>query len=193
MSGPDNGLVIGVVASLEDPDLLGRVQVRYPHLNDTPSDWARLVSPMAGKAMGTFFRPQVGDEVLVGHEQNDPRRPYVLGSLWSQVDTPPQSGGSAKDNNWRVIVSRCGNKVIFDDTQGGERIVLVDKDDSRTVVIDSANKKIQVTCTSGDVEVKAQAGSVSVEAKTIHLKATQDMSIEAGATLTIKGLSVAIN
>ena len=32
--------------------------------------------------------PQVGDEVVVGFEHDDVRRPYVLGSLWNGKDSP---------------------------------------------------------------------------------------------------------
>ena len=78
-----NGIVIGLVTDLADPENLGRVRARYPYLGDEISDWARLVTPMAGKDRGVFFRPEVGDEVLVAFELGDVRRPYVLGSLWS--------------------------------------------------------------------------------------------------------------
>ena len=66
-----NGIVVGIVTDLEDPDGLGRVQLTYPHLEDQKSQWARLVSPMAGAERGTFFRPEVEDEVLVAFEHGD--------------------------------------------------------------------------------------------------------------------------
>src|SRR5690242_926559 len=103
-----NGIVIGLVKDLEDPQNLGRVRVTFPYLDDQLSDWARLVTPMAGKDRGVFFRPEVGDEVLVAFELGDVRRPYVLGALWSTTDTPPPDDGKAKDNNWRFIKSRKG-------------------------------------------------------------------------------------
>ena len=51
----ENGIVIAIVADLDDPEQLGRVRVRYPHLNDQLSDWARLATPMGGKSRGLFF------------------------------------------------------------------------------------------------------------------------------------------
>src|SRR5262245_51043021 len=104
-----NGIVIGVVTSLDDEASLGRIKVRYPHLGDdghkVESAWARLSVPMAGSKRGTFFRPEVEDEVLVAFEHGDPRRPYILGSLWSQKDEPPPDTGDKKANDKRVIVS----------------------------------------------------------------------------------------
>jgi uncharacterized protein involved in type VI secretion and phage assembly len=188
-----NGIVIGIVASLDDPDKLGRVRVKLPHLDNELSDWARLVSLMAGKDRGTFFRPEIGDEVLCAFEHGDARRPYVLGALWSSQDTVPSDDGRPTENNWRQIKSRSGHIIKLDDTRGAERIELIDKDGDRTVTIDSAARKIQVVCQSGDVEVTAPAGRVTVNARSIELKATGTINLEADGTFTIKGATVNIN
>jgi len=188
-----NGIIIGLVTDLDDPEKLGRVKVKFPTLADQESDWARLVSPMAGKDRGQFFRPEVGDEVLVAFELGDVRRPYVLGSLWSQTDTPPPDDGQAAKNNWRFIKSRSGHVVKLDDTQGKEKIEIIASDGKRKVVLDSANQKIQVTCDSGDVEVKAGSGTVKVDAATVEIKSSGDMTLQASGKMTIKGTTVNIN
>src|SRR5215212_313772 len=103
MEKTTNGIVIGLVIDLKDEENIGRVKVKYPHLEDQPSDWARLASPMAGNKRGTFFRPEVGDEVLVAFEHGEPRRPYIIGALWSKVDPPPPDDGDTEKNNWRFI------------------------------------------------------------------------------------------
>ena len=193
MSDGRHSLVIGVVSDLADPENLGRVRVRYPHLADEKSDWARLVSPMAGKERGFFMKPEVGDEVLIGFEHDDPRRPLFLGGMWSSADTPPPSDGSATDNDWRFIRSRSGHLIILDDKKGGERIEIIDKDGALRVVIDSVGRKIQVECDVGDVEVKAGAGTVSIEALNIEMKATANLKLEAGASLSLKAPQIAIN
>src|SRR5258707_6963714 len=167
----ENGIVIGLVLDLNDPENLARVRVKFPHLNEEPSDWARLATPMAGKGRGTFFRPEVDDEVLVAFEHGDPRRPYIVGALWSKTDTPPPDDGNTTQNNWRQLVSRSGHIIRFDDTSGKEKIEIIDKDKSRKVVIDSAQKKIQVTCDQGDVEVTAGSGTVKVQATTVDIEA----------------------
>jgi uncharacterized protein involved in type VI secretion and phage assembly len=189
----ENGIVIGIVTDLKDPDRLGRVKVKYPHLNDEQSYWARLVTLMAGPDRGAFFRPEVDDEVLLAFEHGDPRQPYVLGALWSKADTPPADDGQQTQNNWRFIKSRSGHIIKLDDTQGAEKIEFIDKDGSRKVIIDSAGRKIQVICDDGDIEVSASAGSVKVEAVTVEVKATGNMTLEATGTLTIKGATVNIN
>ena len=86
----ENGIVIGVVADLDDPERLGRVRVKLPHLNDEVSDWSRQATPMGGRDRGLFFRPEVGDEVLVAFEHGDPDRPVVIGSVWNADRRPPE-------------------------------------------------------------------------------------------------------
>ncbi len=189
----DNGVLVGEVASLEDPAGLGRVQVTFPYLDGKPSDWARLVASGAGPERGLFLRPEVGDEVLVVFELGDPRRPYVLGGVWSQRQKPPADDGKAKANNWRFLRSRSGHLVKLDDTEGAERIEIADKDGERQVVLDSANQKIEVTAASGDVVVKAGSGKVEIEASEIQLKASGNLDVEASGTLTLKGATVNIN
>ena len=34
----DNGVVVGLVTSLDDPERVGRVRVKFPHLEDQESD-----------------------------------------------------------------------------------------------------------------------------------------------------------
>jgi uncharacterized protein involved in type VI secretion and phage assembly len=188
-----NGIVIGLVTNLEDDQGIGRVKVSYPNMEDEESEWARLAAPMAGNRRGAFFRPEVGDEVLIAFEQGDIRRPYVVGSLWSKTDSPPPDDGNAKENNWRFIQSRSGHIILLDDTAGKERIVLVDKDGTRKVVIDSGNQKIQVICEQGDIEVKAAAGEVKIEALNVSVKASAELKLEATGNVTIKGAMVNIN
>ena len=189
---PENGIIIGIVDDLKDPENLGRVRVTYPVLEDQLSDWARLVSLMAGKERGAFFRPEVGDEVLVAFEQGDPRRPYILGGVWSTPDPPPPDDGKPEENNWRFFRSRSGHVFKLDDTQGAERVEIIDKDETHKIIIDTAGDKIQILCDSGDVEVTA-AGKVDVKAAEVIVKADGAMTLEAGGTMTIKGATVNIN
>lgn len=211
-----NGIVFAVVDSLDDPEDLGRVRVRYPHLEDRKSDWARLAAPMAGKDRGLFLRPEVGDEVLVVFVHRDTRFACIVGSLWSKADKPPKDDGKRKDNNWRFLRTRSGHLLKFDDTPGKEQIALEDKDGKRRIVIESAGRKVRVECDEGDISIDAGAGNVTVEAAnkvsvkatnvevtgeaqvkvkapSIEVKADTSLTLEAGALLTIKGGMVKIN
>ncbi|HEY0606878.1 MAG TPA: phage baseplate assembly protein V [Herpetosiphonaceae bacterium] len=204
----ENGIRIGIVSDLNDPLRLGRVRVTYPTLDDQQSTWARLATLMAGPSRGSVFVPEVEDEVLIAFEEGDPRRPYVIGALWSTVDPPPPTDGQIPQNNWRFFKSRCGHIIKFDDTPGAEKIEILDKDNAHKIIIDSPKQKIQVLCDTGDVEVSAASGTVKVDAlniemqatqkvtiqaATVEIKATTTMNVEAGAAMTIKGAVVNIN
>ncbi len=85
-----SGLVVGVVDGLKDPDSLGRVSVSLPTAaQQAKSAWARVVHIGAGAKRGQVFMPSVGDEVLVGFENDDVARPVVLGGLFSARSTAP--------------------------------------------------------------------------------------------------------
>jgi uncharacterized protein involved in type VI secretion and phage assembly len=187
------GIVVGVVRDLDDPDSLGRVRVEYPHLENELSEWAPSATLMAGGGRGTFFRPEPEDRVLIGFEYGEPRRPYILGSLWDQTDQPPAYDDEATENNVRFIRSRSGHMIVLDDTDSAERIEIVDKDGTRRVVVDSSGEKIQIVCDSGDVEISASE-TVSIHADAdVAVSAEGDIRIDAGGDLNLSGTNVNIN
>jgi len=189
----ENGILIGIVTDLDDPEQLGRVRVRLPHLGDEVSDWCRIATPLGGKDRGWFLRPEKDDEVLLACEFNDPRRIHVIGGMWNKVDQPPADDGKKTDNNWRFFRSRSGHMLKFDDTSGSERIEITGKGGKQQIVIDVSGTKIQVTCSSGDIELSAPKGKLSIDAQTVEIKASSTMTIEAKSTMTVKGQTVAIN
>jgi len=187
----ENGIVIGVVADLNDPDKTGRVRVKFPYFDNQFSDWARIAHAMAGKNRGAYFVPEVGDEVLVVFECGDPRRAYIVGSLWSSADPPPATDGQVEKNNWRFIRSRSGHIFKFDDTDGKERIEIIDKDGGQKITIDSANKRIEIEC-GGDISIKA-TGKLSLEAREVSVSAQTTLSLQAQGTASVRGSTVNIN
>ena len=194
------GLVVGVVTNNQDPDKLARVKVKFPWLSDSEeSHWARLAAPMAGKDRGSFFLPEVDDEVLVAFEHGDLRFPYVLGALWNGQDTPPADNADGK-NNLRLIKSRSGHVIKLNDEDGKETIEIVDKSGKNSIVIDTANNTLTIT-TDKDIALAAAQGTIKLEAQKIEMKSSADTKIEAGAgmdvkasaTLNVKGATVNIN
>jgi uncharacterized protein involved in type VI secretion and phage assembly len=174
------GLLVGLVIDLNDPEHLGRVKVSYPELGDARSDWARLVTPMAGKHRGMVFRPEKGDEVLVGFLQGDSRAPYVLGGVWNAPDPPPPDDGKPAENNWRFITSRSGHVIRFDDTPGKEKIEVIDKGKKCSVTIDSTSDQITIKAGSGGIKLSAPDGAITLSGKTVELDASTSLKAEAG-------------
>lgn len=179
------GVVIGIVTNNKDPDDLGRVKVKFPWLSDSDeSNWARVISPMAGKERGIYFLPEVDDEVLVAFEFGDINMPYVIGSLWNGKDKPPQMNSDGK-NNMRIIKSRSGHLIKLDDTDGAEKIEIIDKSEKNKIVIDAKNEKISII-SNKDILISAPNGKVTIEANDIEAKSNASTKIEASAGMDLK-------
>ena len=194
------GVVVGVVTNNEDPDLMGRVKVKFPWLSDADeSHWARIAAPMAGKERGVYFLPEVDDEVLVAFEHGDVRFPYVLGALWNGKEAPPAKNEDGK-NNIRVIKSRSGHVIRLNDEDGKEKIEIIDKSEKNSIVFDTSENTITITVDK-DITLSAPQGTIKLDAQNVELKSSADTKIEAGAgmdvkassTMNIKGATVNIN
>lgn len=178
------GVVSGVVTNNQDPDGLGRIKVKLPRISEEDeSNWARVISFMAGQDRGAFYLPEVDDEVLVAFEYGDINRPYVIGSLWNGVDTPPADNGDG-ENNIRVIKSRSGHVVRFDDTDGAEKIEIIDKSEKNLVTIDTSENKITIS-SDQDIDILAPNGKIRIEANEFEIIAAGDSKIESGANLDV--------
>jgi uncharacterized protein involved in type VI secretion and phage assembly len=194
--GYAKGVALALVTQNHDPEGLGRVKLRFPwESKPRESDWARCAVPMAGKDRGTHFLPEIGDEVLVAFEREDMRFPYVLGVLWNGQDKPPESNSNGQ-NDRRVIKSRSGHTLTFDDgSQGQVELRLNDGKrlsmDSQGVVLeDGKGNKISIQSSGITIE---SAGSLTLRAKTIALEAQSTAELKASATMTVRGGLVQIN
>lgn len=194
------GVAVAIVTNNKDPEGLSRVKLKFPWLSDADeSDWARVAVLMAGKERGTYFLPEVDDEVLVAFEHGDVRFPYVVGALWNGKDKPPLKNDDGK-NNLRLIKSRSGHTIKLNDEDGKETIEILDKSQKNSIVIDTG--KNAITITSGkDITLAASNGTIKLEATNIVLKSSSNSNIEAqgqmvvkaSSTMTIKGATVNIN
>ena len=200
-AGKKPGVEIGIVTNNKDPENLGRVRVKFPWFSeDDESQWARVATLMGGKDRGTLFLPEVDDEVLVAFEHGDMRRPYIVGALWNGIDTPPKEFANDGKNNVRLIKSRSGHLIKFDDTNGSERIEVIDKSGTNSIVIDTSQKTITIT-SDQDILLKAPQGKISLHSKEIEIKSREatkveagsGMTLEASAKMTVRGAEVNIN
>ena len=201
-SGTDErffGVAIGVVTNNKDPDGLGRVKTSLPWMADqVETDWARVVTPMAGPGRGVYFLPEVNDEVLVAFEHGNPDTPYVLGGLWNGQDKPPESNSDG-ENNLRTIRSRNGNVIRLSDADDDEKIEIIDKSTKNTIVIRTKDNSITITA-DGDVTIQSSNGKlklsgngVEITSPTVKIEAGGKMELKSSGQLDIKGSTVNIN
>jgi N-acetyl-anhydromuramyl-L-alanine amidase AmpD len=183
-----------------------RVRVKFPWLNEQESTfWARIAVPMGGPDRGTYVLPEIDDQVLVVFEHGDINRPIVVGSLWSRQHEPVEVNHSGK-NNTKLIKSRAGHRIIFDDKEGAEKLTIVDKTNKNKIVLDSVNKIIKVE-SDGDLEVIAKANvimhsnalkigtseGVTGKAASLLTHATTTFGLKASSGITIGGGNTTIN
>src|SRR5215467_211136 len=155
------GVWLGIVVDNKDGgDNPGyRVKVKFPWLNDQETTfWARIAVPMAGPDRGTYTLPEVDAQVLVVFEHGDINRPIVVGALWSKKQEPVEINQSGK-NDTKLIKSRAGHRIIFDDKEGAEKITIVDRTKKNKIILDSVNKIVKIE-SDGDLEIKAKTNII---------------------------------
>lgn len=176
------GVAEAIVTDVNDPGQEGRVKLKYPWFDDnTVSDWARVRQLYAGPGYGTFFIPEVDDEVLVAFVHGDMKMPIVLGGLYNGSDKPSMFRDDSTDP--KLIRTKGGQQILLDDSSGKEKIQIVDKE-GNLIEIDAVAKTITIEADS-NVTIRSKSGNVTVEAKgTLELK---------GQTVNVTGSTINLN
>jgi Rhs element Vgr protein len=174
--GAIRGLQIGIVVQLEsDPDGQDRILVRVPVIDSAGQGiWTRIASLDAGNERGAFFMPEIGDEVIVGFINDDPRHPVVLGMLHSSNKPAPIS--PQDNNNEKGFTTRSKMHLSFND-------------DTKTIVIDTpAGNSITLDEKSMKIEIKDQnENKITMEQTGITMESPLNIDVKAGAVLTLSG------
>ena len=198
------GLQVGIVSQLEeDPDGEDRILVQIPIINNTEEGiWCRVASPDAGENRGIFFRPEIGDEVIVGFINQDPNDAIVLGMLHSSAKPAPIT--AADDNHEKGIITRSEMKVLFDDdkkiitieTPAGKIISLdedagaitIEDDNSNVITINSDGISME---SAGDISIKA-SGDVTIEGTNVGITANAEFKAEGSAGAEVSTSAIAV-
>ena len=197
------GCHIGVVTALEDPEGSFRVKVKIPVLNeDEEGVWARIIQSYAGSEYGSFFYPEIGDEVVVGFLNNDPRHAFVLGSLHSNAR--PANENPDDENNKKGIYTRSGLKMTFDDknkiieitTSSGNKISLDESAQSISIIDEHSNSMVMKSGSislesQGDIKMKS-VGNINMEGVNIEIKASGKFTAEGIAGADVKSSGIAV-
>ena len=207
------GLHIGIVTQLQDdPDSEERILVKIPIINNEEQGiWCRVAALDAGNNRGTFFRPEIEDEVIIGFINEDPNDAIILGMLNSSGKPAPLV--ASDDNHQKGIFTRSEMKILFDDekksitieTPAGKKIIIdedagnikIEDENSNVVTLDSNGIKME---SAGKIELVA-SGDVSIEGANVNIKASAQFKAEgsagvemtSSATAIVKGSIVQIN
>jgi len=191
LGGRCYGVYPALVTDVADPDGLGRVCVKLPWAPDSSGEryeaWARLATLMGGRGRGSFFVPDVGDEVLVAFEDGDPRRPFVLGALWNGVDRPPVAMDAGGQNAKKVLRSRSGVQITLDDTDGQEQLILETPGGQRITLRDGPGS-IELADASGNA-VKLEPSGITITASAKLTINASKVDVSAGMVGVNAGMS----
>jgi phage protein D/phage baseplate assembly protein gpV len=191
-------LVLAVVTNNNDPDAMGRVKLKYDALGDNiESDWARVAVPNAGDKRGFFFMPEVGDEVVVGFEHGDTRRPIVVGSLYNgQAKPDPDLLDKATSK-----LAKFGVKSDQEFLAHAKKELKVHSDEKMTLEIKGGQPGDFSLDADGEIKqkagknLKAQAGqNIELAANSsVKIKGSGSVEIEAQGQLKVTGSTVSIS
>jgi uncharacterized protein involved in type VI secretion and phage assembly len=185
------GVMPALVVDIKDPDNQGRVKVTLPWSVDAKGSrfegWARLATMLGGNNRGSWFIPDVDDEVLVAFEHGDPRRPYVLGGLWNGTDKAPESMDGGGNNYKKVLRSRNGVKVTLDDQDGQEKLVL-ETPGGQKVTLKDGPGAVEVVDSNGN-SLKLESAGVTLTASAKVTVNASTVAISAGMVTVDAGMS----
>ena len=170
-----NGLQIAKVTQLQDdPKGEDRILVRMPLVNNQEQGvWARIATLDAGKERGSFFRPEIDDEVIVGFLNGNPNDPIILGMLNSSAKPAPIT--ASDDNHEKGFVTRSGMKFIFDDDK---KSVTLETPVGKIIKVDEDEGIIQLEDENSNI-LKLDDNGITIESEgDINLSATGDVKID---------------
>ncbi len=185
------GVLPALVVDIKDPDTQGRVKVTLPWSVDAKGEryeaWARLATMLGGNNRGSWFIPDVDDEVLVAFEHGDPRRPYVLGGLWNGQDSAPESMDGAGNNYKKVLRSRNGVKITLDDQDGQEQLIL-ETPGGQKITLKDGPGSVEVADSNGN-SIKMEASGITINASAKVTVNASQLAISAGMVTVDAGMS----
>jgi Rhs element Vgr protein len=189
LAGGVNGLQIGKVVQLEnDPDGEDRILVKLPTLdNQAQGIWSRVACLDAGADRGSFFRPELGDEVIVGFINSDPHDAVVLGMLNSSAKKAPLR--ASDDNHEKGIFTRSKMRVHFHDET---KTIIIDTPAGNSIKLDEAGKTIEIKDQNNNAVTMSPTGVKLNSPKNVDIEAGLNLTLKAGATLVIGGVSVSV-
>ncbi|MDX6681070.1 MAG: hypothetical protein QOG94_1109 [Solirubrobacteraceae bacterium] len=198
--GYAESLVIGVVTNNDDPEKMGRVRVKFPGLDERQEGWwARVASTSASGKRGLMMMPLVDDEVVVGFEHGDPRRPFVLGSLWNGTAKPDKlaaEGGGKPDGSFHL---RSDKKASI--SAGGDLSIATEaKMEAKStsdlalraggkLAIEGKGAEISITGPTGSVVVE-QDGSITIKGTQITVDASAKLALSSSGIVQVRGSQI---
>ena len=144
---------------------------------------------MGGEKTGTFCLPEVGTQVAVVFHNGDVNDPLVIGSLWNTEDKSPDVNQNG-ENNIKMIRTRSGHEIVFDDTSqkeqirihthAGQEIVMNDTTGAKKIIIkdENNNNSIEIDSITGSIVISS-ATNITLKSANINIEGSIGVNISA--------------
>ncbi len=187
--GGIRGLQVGKVVRLEnDPDGEDRILVRITTLDNKANGiWSRVACMDAGSERGSFFRPEIDDEVIVGFINDDPNDAVVLGMLNSSAKKAPLT--ASDQNHEKGLFTRSKMRIHFNDDT---RTVTIDTPAGNSIKLDEQGQRIAIRDQNSNEITMDNAGIKLKSQQNIEIEAGGNLSLKAGASLSVGGASLGV-
>jgi uncharacterized protein involved in type VI secretion and phage assembly len=128
-----------------------RIKAKVPAvLANQASGWCMPCVPYAGDSVGIAFLPEVGSGVWIEFEGGDVSYPIWVGCYWRSGEQPSDAAPDVK-----VIVTKAGNKIMFDDNAGS---ITISDSNNNTVTLDNSG----LTLTHGGNSIQLSDSEVNI-------------------------------
>ena len=176
----------------DDPDSEYRILIDLPLFNSNDEgQWARLSNFYSTSGAGAFFLPEVGDEVVVGFLNDDPRYPIILGSLYSSKNKPYSDLTPNEKNSHKAIVTKSELRVVFDDENS---VLTITTSKDNVITLSDQDKQISIKDQNSNSIVMSDSGITMKSPNSINIEADQNLTLKGntGVTIQSSGGDVAI-
>ncbi|WP_295841762.1 phage baseplate assembly protein V [uncultured Apibacter sp.] len=161
-----------IVTDNKDPKKMGRVRLQFvwQKAENSQTPWVQVIQPHAGRDKGTYINPEIGETVLVAFQGGNAEAPIVLGTAYNGGEI---AAYYTEGNDIKVIQTRSGAKIIFNDAEGQGSILIEDPSGNRIFLDGKGNIRTEVPET------------FFLDAKNVVVTASQNISMSAGENISI--------
>ena len=172
-----------IVRDNKDPEALGRIRVQFSwqELQDenmwTP--WLRITQAHGGDNKGSYIIPEIDEEVMVGFENGNAEKPYVIGTLYHGKQRPGD-GWYSDSNDIKAFRTRNGHTVEVHDVADGGYIRIYDNGKENYILTYSTDEKLIKLESKGNIELYADNDIIMEAGNDMKMKVGNNRRLDVG-------------
>ena len=177
-----------MVKDNKDPEALGRIRVQFlwqERQDDNMwTPWLRITQAHGGDNKGSYIIPEIDEEVMVGFENGNAEKPYVIGTLYHGKQRPGD-GWYSNSNDIKAFRTRNGHTVEVHDVDDGGYIRIYDNEKENYILTYSTDEKLIKLESKGNIELYADNDIIMEAGNDMKIKVGNDRKLDVGGNDTI--------